>query len=126
MVAIRSSGGPGRGVKLTWQGATVFAKVDAGVQSALDDLAKEIEATLHRELHRYPKHKEHQMADEAFAKVTVSGTKRTLSLGSDAPYTYWHEEGTSNFEGHPQIREIADRYAPQITPRLRAALGSQR
>jgi hypothetical protein len=121
MAVLRSSGGPGRAFKLTWQGATVLKQLEAAVLTAFDDEAEEIAEDLKATLHKVTE----QMANESFARVTVSGTKRQLALGSDAPHTAYHELGTSNFKGHPQIRAIADKHVSHITPRLKAALGGR-
>ena len=111
MVALRSSGQGN--YKLTWQGATVRNAIDSAVQEAMDNLAEEIRAYLQATLHRITS----RMANESFAEVEVRGGKRTLSLGSDAPYTIYHE-----LRYHPQLRETADLFAPQVTPRIQAAL----
>lgn len=118
MAAIRRAGGPyGRGShRQTWNGATVKVTIQQATQKALEDLAKEIRATLQEELHRVSG----EMAEKSFATVDVRGTKRTLRAGSDADHTAYHEVGTVNFEGHPQIRKIMDRYAPQVTQRIKA------
>lgn len=121
MAALTPSGGPGRSFRLTWRGATVSRQVDAAMRAALEDEAREVRADLQASLHRVTG----EMAEKSFAEVTVSGTKRQLRLGSDAPHTAYHELGTSNYPAHPQIRAIADRHAPHITPRLRAALGGR-
>lgn len=123
MVAVQSAGGPGgRGAfRQQWRGATIRQAMSAAIQSVMDDLAKEIEATLRSELHRWPKHQQHRLAEEAFAEVLATGGKRTLRAGSAAPYAAYHELGTSTFVGHPQIREIVDRYAAELTRRLQAA-----
>jgi hypothetical protein len=119
MVALRRSGGPGGRTQFQWQGATVARQVTAAVQTALDGRARAALDALRSELHRDTG----EMAARAFAEVSVAGTKRTLRLGSDAPHTYWHEMGSSNYPAHPQIRQIADRLAPTITPAIRAAMG---
>ncbi len=111
MVALRSSG-KGR-YKLTWQGATVKQAIDSALDAALEALAQEIRAYLQANLHRITG----RMAAESFAEVEVRGGKRTLSLGSDAPYTIFHE-----LRYHPQLRETADIFAPQVTPRIQQAL----
>jgi hypothetical protein len=121
VAALTPSGGPGRRFKLTWQGATVTRQVDAAVQRALDGRAQAALDALRSELHRDTG----EMAERAFAEVSVAGTKRTLRLGSDAPHTAYHELGTSNYPAHPQIRAIADRIAPTITPAIRTALGGR-
>lgn len=119
MAVFRPSGGAGRAFKLQWQGATVLRRIEAGVQKALDAEAAEIHADLQESLHKVTG----RMARESFAEVTVSGTKRTLRLGSDAPYSVFEEQGTSQRPGHHVIRTVADRHVGHITPRLKAAVG---
>lgn len=117
MVALRTTG---RGALThTWQGATVTQAVDRAVEAALAGRAAAARAALSSELHR----DSGQMAEQSFAEVGVSGGKRQLRLGSAAPHTAYHELGTSNYPAHPQIRAIADRIAPTISPAIRAALG---
>jgi hypothetical protein len=120
MVVLRQAGGPsGRGsFRFVWQGATIARQIDAAVAAALANRASAALGLLRSELHRDTG----QMADEAFAEVDTAGGKRTLRLGSDAPHTYWHETGGA-YPAHPQIRAIADRIAPTITPAIRAAMG---
>jgi hypothetical protein len=69
-----------------------------------------------------------EMVQRAFAEVTLSGVgnRRTMVFGSAAPHTIYHELGwhksNGSFEGHPQIREVADRWVPRFTPILREAV----
>lgn len=114
---IRSAGGPGgRGdFRQKWQGATVRRQIAAAIQGGMDDLAKSVLADLHEQLHKVS----HEMADKAFARVEIRGGKRTLTAGSEAGHTAYHELGTSNFEGHPQIRQIMDRRIPEVTELIR-------
>lgn len=120
MAVFRSSG---RGaLKLAWQGATVERQLVAGVDQALKEEAAEIRADLFTSLHKITG----RMANESFAEVSVAGTKRTLRLGSDAPYSIFEEEDTSQRAGHHVIRTVAQRHVGHITPRLKAALGGSR
>jgi hypothetical protein len=119
MPALRRSGGPGGRTQFQWQGATVARQVTAAVQTALANEASEIRADLQASLHKVTG----RMAAESFAEVSVAGTKRTLRLGSDAPYSVFEEEGTSQRPGHHVIRTVADRHTPHITPAIRAAMG---
>lgn len=119
MATVRSAGGPyGRGnFRQTWQGAQVLRAWEAQIQDGMDRLADEIEDELVSTLHRVSG----EMADNAFASVEVRGGKRTISAGSTAEHTAYHELGTSTFEGHPQIREVIDRAAPRLTQTIAAA-----
>jgi hypothetical protein len=122
--ALRRAGGPylgGSPFRFTWEGARFTKAVDESVKEALDVLSDQIRATLKAELHRWPKHTVHHLADDSFAIVTIRAGRRTLILGSEAPYALWHEYGTRWYQAHPQIREIARRYIDKITPTLRAA-----
>ena len=114
MVAVRQVGKSGT---FQWQGATVLKAWEDQIQAGMEDEADEVEADLKATLHR----DSNQMADNAFAVVEVRGTKRTLRAGSTAPHTVFHELGTANFEGHPQIREVIDRHAPHVTQKIREA-----
>lgn len=121
MAALRPSGGPGRAFKFTWQGATVLRQIEAAVDQALKAEAAEIHADLEASLHKVTG----RMAAESFADVTVAGTKRTLRLGSEAPYSIYEEEGTSQRAGHHVIRTVADRHVSHITPAIKSALGGR-
>lgn len=110
------TGRGGTTVKITWRGAEVAQTIDRIIQDALEDEQREVEQDLQARLHRITG----QMADESFAEVVISGGRRELRAGSRAPHTSYHEFGTANFEGHPQIREIIDEHAPHVTQRLRA------
>lgn len=118
MVALRPAGRGGRSFKYTWRGGAVLRQIDAAVQAAFDERARAAKGLLEAELHRVS----HEMANRSFAEVSLAGTRRSLKIGSDAPHTYYHENGTAYFEGHPQIRSIADRIAPTITPAIQKAL----
>lgn len=117
--AIRIAGGPrGRGAaRFTWEGATVLRQWEAQIQAGMETLAEEIESDLRSNLHRVTD----EMADNAFANVEVRGGKRTITAGSTAPHTAYHELGTSRYSAHPQIRQTIDRYAPRLTERIAAA-----
>lgn len=114
-----AASGNASGLTFTWRGGRVVQIVTQALADEMEQQRSDIEATLRRELHRYPSHTEHRLADEAFAEVTVRSGRRTLTAGSRAPYTAFHELGTSTFEGHPQIREIMDRFIPVLLPRIR-------
>lgn len=118
MAVIKQVGGKRSGT-FQWQGATVLKawedQIQAGLEAEAEEIAEDLAATLHRD--------SGQLADESFAVVEVRGTKRTIRAGSDAPHTAFHELGTSNFEGHPQIRQIMDRHVGHVTERIRAARG---
>jgi len=100
--------------KLTWRGAIVLKTINDDINRAMENLRQDIEQYLHSNLHKWTG----QMADEAFAELTiVTSGKRTLSVGSDAPHTLYHE-----FRYHPQLREALDIWAPKVTQYLQAAL----
>ncbi len=111
MVSLRQSGSGT--LKFTWQGATVKQQINADVNRALNDLASEIRAFMQGYLHEITG----RMKRESFAYVEIRGGKRTLVVGSDAPYTLFHE-----LRYHAQFREIADTFAPKVTPTLQKAL----
>lgn len=96
--------------------------IDDSVADALDELASDVLEDMHASLHVWTG----EMVEKAFAEVTLSGIgqRRTMVFGSDAPHTIYHElgwhRGNASFEGHPQIREIADRWVPRFTPILRS------
>jgi hypothetical protein len=129
MPTYRQAGGPGRtGYHLTWEGARFTKMVDDSVVDALEELGADILDDLHATLHVWTG----EMRDKAFAEVELRGVgqRRTLVFGSDAPHTIYHELGWhrangASFEGHPQIREIADRWVPKFTPMLRDAVKKQ-
>jgi hypothetical protein len=119
MPVLRPAGGPTRPpFRYTWRGGVVLRQINDAVEKAFEDRARAAKALLQAELHRVS----HEMADKSFAEVGLSGRRRSLKIGSDAPHTYYHEIGTAFFEGHPQIRSIADRIAPTITPAIQRAL----
>lgn len=104
----------GSGYKLTWRGSTVLREIDESIDSAMRDLQSDILNYLQTNLHRYTG----QMADEAFAELTVeSGKRRVLRVGSDAPHTIFHE-----LRYHPQLREALDEWAPKVSAYIRQAL----
>lgn len=118
MAVIRSAGGPsGRGAyRQTWRGGTVAQQLDAAVQQVMDDKAKEILADLRTEIHEVSG----EMRRQAFARVEVSGGKRSLTAGSDVDYAIFEEIR------HPQIRKVMDKHIPTVPPRLKAAIGGIR
>jgi hypothetical protein len=115
MAALRRSGQHGS-VVFTWQGATVARAVEGAVSAALEaEVRGDLQGSLHVITGR--------MARESFADVTVAGRKRTLRLGSTAPYAIYEEQGTSRRAGHHVIRSVADRHVSHVSGRIRAALG---
>jgi hypothetical protein len=118
MVALRRAGGPGQQFRYTWQGGRIAAQLQAAIAQGMEDEAKEIAEDLKATLHRWPESPIHYLAEDSFAVVEVRGGRRTLVLGSDAPYTVYHELEPDN---HPQIREMADKHAPHITQRIKEA-----
>ena len=112
MVVTRLSGGPGRApFKAEWQGATVLQQWQEQISDGMDDLAKEILDDLRVTIHE----QSGDMRKEAFAEVSVSGTKRTIKAGSAVDYAIFEEIR------HPQIRAVIDRHAPRLTEKIRAA-----
>ena len=110
MAVVRQSG-QGGAVQFRWQGATVLQAWLAQVQAGLEAEAAEIEADLKGSLHKITG----RNADSAFASVEVRGTKRTLRLGANMPYTIFEELR------HPIIRQVADEHIPHITQKIAAA-----
>lgn len=120
MPVLRQSG-KGGGVKFTWQGATVQAAMDSGVQGALDesktsavDYAQSI-APVRTGFYR----------DNIDGDVTVAGTKRTMTLRGNADYSLWIEVGTSRMPAQHVLRRAIDQEAPKLTQRIQAALGGR-
>lgn len=112
---------------LTWNGDVLLARVEAAVDGAVNDRAEHIEERLHAELHRWAltPPDEHFLADDAYAVVYHVGARWVLSAGSEAPYTIFHEKGTSNFVGHPQIRQIVgDQEGSRFAAAVRDAVRS--
>jgi hypothetical protein len=119
MAAIRT-GGSGGSARFTWQGATVFRAWEAQIQAGMEAEAKEVLDDLRASIHRWPHapgDDTPHMADEAFAEVTVSGTKRTLRAGSDSDHAIYEEAR------HPIIRQVMDQHVGHITERIRSARG---
>lgn len=115
MVSARRAGGPGGrgGFRFSWNGSRVVGQITANVQNAAEALARDLEAYLHATLHRDTG----EMADRAFAVVSVSGTRIVVRAGSDAAHTVYHE-----FRYHPQLRQAMDLWAPKIAAYLRSAM----
>lgn len=114
MVAVRQAGGPsGRGAfRFRWDGARFLASVRAETQAAMEQLAADLEAYLHANLHR----DSGEMADKAFATVEVRGERIVIRAGSEAGHTLYHE-----VLYHPQLRQAMDLWAPKIAAAIRAA-----
>ena len=106
-------------VKFTWHGAIIARKIDAATDAGLGSVARAAQSLLRSELHRWTG----EMAARSFAEVSSSGGRRTLSIGSDAEHTFFHEVAPNNYPPHPQIRPIADRIGPTIIPAIRGAMG---
>ncbi len=122
---LRKAGGPyGRGgFRFTWRGGYLRTAVTEGIDQAMKEQQKRILSRLRRELHKYPKHRRHQLAPRAFCRVDVVGNERVarrLVAGSNASFAVYHELGTSKFVGHPQIRQIMDQERLQLAPAIRA------
>jgi HK97 gp10 family phage protein len=100
----------------------VLRRLDAAITAGLEAEAQEVRQDLQASIHKITG----RMARESFADVEVRGGKRTLVLGSDAPYAAYEELGTSRREGHPVIRQTADQHAPHITQRIAQAVGRGR
>lgn len=116
MVAVRQSGGPGRGsFTQEWRGATVLESWKQQIGSGMLDLASDILADLRVTIHE----KSGEMRREAFAEVSVDGSKRTIRAGSAVPYAVYEEAR------HPQIRSVIDRWAPKLTEKIKAARGGR-
>lgn len=128
MPVYRQAGGPGKTpYRLTWEGARFLKDIDQAVADALDELANDVLEDMHSTFHVLTG----EMVEKAFATVTLSGVenRRTMVFGSAANHTLWHELGwhkaNGSFEGHPQIREVADRWVPKFTPILRNIVKSR-
>lgn len=98
-------------VQQTWRGATVLEAWKQQIGTGMLDLAGEILDDLHQTLHEVTGEARRQ----AFADVSVEGTKRTIRAGSTVPYMSFEEYR------HPQIRLVIDRSAPKLTEKIRAA-----
>lgn len=104
----------------TWNGAAILAGIEAAVDQTVNDRAKGIEQRLHAELHRWhlTPPDQHFLADMAYAAVYHVGARWTLSAGSEASYTVWHE-----LKYHPQIRQIVgDQEGPKLAAAVRDAV----
>lgn len=119
MALTRTGQGP---IRFQWRGATYAKEVDAAVAEAMNNLAEEVADWLYNNLHRYPPHVDHQLAERSYARVGVFGGKRGLHAGSDAPYTIYHEVGGGGYEPHPQLREAMDMFKFRVTPAIRSAM----
>ena len=116
MVAVRQSGGPGRGAATyEWRGATVLESWKQQIGTGVADLATDILADLHVTIHIITG----EMRRQAFADVSVDGTKRTIRAGSAVNYAAYEEAR------HPQIRKVIDRQAPKLTQKIAAARGGR-
>lgn len=112
MAVTRSSGGPGRGAfSEEWRGATVLEAWKEQIGTGMQDLAQDILADLKQSLHEDSGESRRQ----AFADVSVEGSKRTLRAGTGTDYAAYEEAL------HPQIRLVIDRWAPRLTEKIRAA-----
>lgn len=121
--SVRSAGGPGGrgGFRFTWNGAKVIKDIEDAQASMARQLQQDILQYLYTTLHRWPKHdyrRGRRMAELAFVEVyfTPAGYL-AVRWGSDAPWTVYHE-----FRYHPQLRETADIFLPQVAERLRASM----
>lgn len=130
-VAFSESGGPyGRGgYKLTWRGGAFAQAVDEAIEDALADLRKEIldylRANLHKGRHPYPE----SMKGRVFARLDFRGKsqRRALVVGSNAPWSMWHEKGYvredgTTFEGHNQFEQTLQVFAKRVSPVIRSAM----
>lgn len=112
MAAIRTSGGTrGKPFQSEWRGAAVLEAWKDQIDAGCLDLARDILADLHREIHEQTG----EMRRQAFADVSVDQTKRTIRAGSAVEYAVFEEAR------HPQIRLVIDRWAPQLTKKIAAA-----
>ena len=110
-----------RAGRFTWEGATVLRQWGAQIEAGIEAEAEEIEADLKQSIHRSDRKATADtphMADAAYARVEVRGTKRTIVAGSTAPHTFYEEVAPNN---HPVIRTTMDRHAPHVTRRIAAA-----
>lgn len=128
---LRKSGGPyGRGAfRFTWRGGYISTAITDAMEQAMKEQATVVRNRLRRELHKWPKHRKHELSRRAFARVELRGDNRkarVLIAGSNARYTVYHELGTSRFIGHPQIRQIMDEERLQLAPRIRARVAQLR
>jgi hypothetical protein len=116
MVVTRQSGGPGKGAATyEWRGATVLEAWRQQIGTGMQDLARDILNDLHTEIHIITG----EMRRQAFADVSVDGTKRTIRAGSAVDYAAYEEAR------HPQIRLVIDRHAPRLTRKIAAARGGR-
>jgi hypothetical protein len=114
MVAVRRSGGPGRGASSQeWRGAQVLEAWTQQIGTGVQTLASDILDDLHQTIHEITG----EMRRQAFADVSVNGTKRTIRAGSAVDYAIYEELR------HPQIRQVIDRQAPRLTQMIAAARG---
>lgn len=118
MVATRLSGGPGKrgAFRAEWRGAAVLESWKQQIGTGVADLADDILSDLHQEIHKVSG----EMARQAFADVSVDGSKRTIRAGSSVPYAAYEEAR------HPQLRLVIDRHAPRLTQKIAAARGGGR
>lgn len=93
----------------------VMRQIDDAQTSMMRQLAHDIEIWLHSNLHRWTG----EMAKEAFSEVYAENGQLIVRFGSDTDHTFWHE-----VVYHPQMRECADLFGPQIGDRLRGVLES--
>ena len=118
MVATRLSGGAGRRGPFTaeWRGAQVLdawkQQIGDGMQQLADEILADLKVTIHEDTG--------EMRRQAFAEVSVDGTKRTIRAGSAVDYAVLEELR------HPQIRAVIDRAAPKLTQKIAAARGGGR
>jgi hypothetical protein len=107
----------------TWRGSALQIAKRAGEAAGAEKTRAEIEDYLKATLHRVTG----QMARESFAVVHSTDQETVLQAGSDAGHTVYHELGTSNFVGHPQLRATQDaygeRFAASVVNGIRSAIG---
>lgn len=123
MVSARQAGGPaGRGVlRLTWNGARIAARIEAGVQQAMDQTANEAQADARS---RARVDTGRMRAGIEAAVRTTGGGRRQIVLSGSAPYTIFHELGTSRITAQPMLRPAMDAAALKLRQRIRAILGA--
>lgn len=87
----------------------VMQQIDDATASMMRQLGQDILIWLRTNLHRWTG----EMAREAFAEVFAESGEIRVRFGSDTDHTFWHE-----VVYHPQMRECADLFGPQIGERL--------
>lgn len=110
-VSVQGSGGAR--YRFEWAGEAARRKVAEAVLRDMESFASLLEGYLHGTLHRWTG----EMADMAYARVTVQGDMIVIRAGSDSDHTLYHE-----LRYHPQLRQTMDQWAPRIAAGIAATV----